>query len=46
MDRFYLYAKNIMKKINNRNFKKTLSKFMTGVTVICVEKIKKFLVKL
>ena len=41
MDRFYLYAKNIMKKINNKNFKKTLSKFMTGVTVICVERNKK-----
>ena len=27
-----------MKKINTKNFKKTLSKFTTGVTVICVRK--------
>ena len=27
-----------MKKINIKNFKKTLSKFTTGVTVVCVKK--------
>ena len=27
-----------MKKTNNLNFKKTLSKFMTGITVVCVKK--------
>ena len=27
-----------MKKVNIRNFKKTLSKFTTGITVVCVEK--------
>ena len=27
-----------MKKINKSNFKKTLSKFVTGVTVVCVKK--------
>ena len=26
-----------MKKINTKNFKKTLSKFMTGVTVVCAK---------
>ena len=26
-----------MKKVNNKNFKKTLSKFSTGITVICVK---------
>ena len=26
-----------MKKVNIKNFKKTLSKFMTGVTVVCVK---------
>ena len=34
MDRFYLNAKKCMKKINKKNFKKTLSKFATGITVI------------
>ena len=37
MDRFRLYAKKIMKTISKMNFKKTLSKFTTGVTVICVK---------
>ena len=27
-----------MKKVNTNNFKKTLSKFSTGVTVVCVKK--------
>ena len=35
MDRFCLYAKKIMTKINIKNFKKTLSKFTTGITVVC-----------
>ena len=26
-----------MKKVNTRNFKKTLSKFSTGITVVCVK---------
>lgn len=30
-----------MKKINKINFKKTLSKFVTGVTVVCVKKNQK-----
>ncbi len=38
MDRFDLYAKKIMKKTNIKNFKKTLSKFTTGVTVVCSKK--------
>jgi len=33
-----LYAKKIMKKVNIKNFKKTLSKFSTGITVVCVKK--------
>ena len=41
MDRFSLYAKKNMNKINNINFKKTLSKFVTGVTVVCVKSKKK-----
>ena len=27
-----------MKKINIKNYKKTLSKFTTGITIVCVEK--------
>ena len=38
MDRFNLHAKKIMKKTNIKNFKKTLSKFTTGVTVVCSKK--------
>ena len=34
MDRFNFNAKKCMKKINKKNFKKTLSKFATGITVI------------
>ncbi len=30
-----------MKKVNVNNFKKTLSKFTTGITVVCVKKNKK-----
>ena len=26
-----------MKKVNTKNFKKTLSKFSTGITVVCVK---------
>ena len=37
MGRLDLYAEKIMKKVNNKNFKKTLSKFSTGITVICVK---------
>ena len=36
MDRLCLYAKNIMKKINQKYFKKVLGKFATGVTVISI----------
>ena len=38
MDRFSLYAKKIMKKNNVNNFKKTMGKFTTGITVVCVKK--------
>ena len=38
MDRFRIYAEKIMKKTNIKNFKKTLSKFITGITVVCVKK--------
>ena len=38
MDRFSIYAEKIMKKTNIKNFKKTLSKFITGITVVCVKK--------
>ena len=41
MDRFNLHAKNIMKKINKKNFKKTLGYFTTGVTIIAVKTEKK-----
>ena len=37
MDRFRLYAKKIMKKVTPNNYKKTMSKFTTGVTVVCVK---------
>ena len=37
MDRLSLYAKKNMKKTNISNFKKTLSKFTTGVTIVCVK---------
>ena len=37
MDRFRLYAKKIMKKVTTNNYKKTMSKFTTGVTVVCVK---------
>ena len=38
MDRFSLYAKKTMKKNNVKNFKKTMGKFTTGITVVCVKK--------
>ena len=34
MDRLSLHAINYMKKINQKNYKKTLSKFSTGVTIV------------
>ena len=37
MDRLRLYAKKIMKKVTPNNYKKTMSKFTTGVTVVCVK---------
>tara|TARA_B100000963_G_C22408753_1_gene572249 strand:- start:36 stop:533 length:498 start_codon:yes stop_codon:yes gene_type:complete len=37
MGGFSIYAKEIMSKINTKKFKKTLSKFITGVTVVCVK---------
>ena len=36
MARFCLYAKNFMKKINNKLFKKVLGKFATGITVVSI----------
>jgi len=38
MDRCNIYAKTVMKKTNNTNFKKTLSKFTTGITIIATSK--------
>ena len=37
MGRFSLYAEKVMKLTTIKNFKKTLSKFTTGVTVVCIE---------
>ena len=37
MDWLRLYAKKIMRKTNTINFKKTLGKFTTGVTVVCLK---------
>ena len=37
MDRLRLYAKKIMKKVTPNNYKKTMSKFTTGVTVVCIK---------
>ena len=45
MDRLCLYAKNIMKKINQKYFKKVLGKFATGVTVISINNKEKFIGK-
>ena len=36
MIRLCLYAKNFMKKINNKLFRKVLSKFATGITVVSI----------
>lgn len=38
MDRLNFDAKKCMKKINKENFKKTLSKFATGITVVTTNK--------
>jgi len=34
MDRLYFFTKKFMKKVNKDNFKKTLSAFATGITVV------------
>lgn len=38
MDRRNFHAKKYMKRINKENFKKTLSKFATGITVVTTSK--------
>ena len=38
MDRLHIYAKRFMKKINKQNFKNTLSKFATGITIVATNK--------
>ena len=38
MDRFNFFTKKFMKKVNNENFKKTLSTFTTGITVVTTTK--------
>ena len=45
MDRLSLHAINNMKKINKNEFKKTLSKFSTGVTVIGIKSGRKIIGK-
>ena len=37
MDRLYFFTKKFMKKVNKDNFKKTLSAFATGITVIATK---------
>ena len=37
MDRLNFFTKKIMKKINKNNFKKTLSAFATGITVVATK---------
>ena len=37
MDRRYFFTKKFMKKINKENFKKTLSGFATGITVVATK---------
>ena len=37
MDRHNFFAKKFMKKINKDNFKKTLSAFATGITVVATK---------
>ena len=37
MDRFYFFTKKYMKKVNKDNFKKTLSAFATGITVVATK---------
>ena len=37
MDRHNFFTKKFMKKINNNNYKKTLSTFATGITVVATK---------
>ena len=37
MDRLYFFTKKCMKKVNKDNFKKTLSAFATGITVVATK---------
>ena len=37
MDRLYFFTKEFMKKVNKDNFKKTLSAFVTGITVVATK---------
>ena len=37
MDRLNFFTKKFMKKINNNNYKKTLSTFATGITVVATK---------
>ena len=37
MDRFNFFTKKCMKKINKENFKNTLSKFATGITIVATQ---------
>ena len=37
MDRLYFFTKKFMKKVNKDNFKKTLSAFATGITVVATK---------
>ena len=37
MDRFNFFTKKSMKKVNKENFKKTLSTFATGITVVATK---------
>ena len=37
MDRLNFFTKKFMKKINKDNFKKTLSAFATGITVVATK---------
>jgi len=45
MDWLSLHAINVMKKINQKNFRKTLSQFSTGVTVIGINTREKIIGK-
>ena len=37
MDRLYSFTKKFMKKVNKNNFKKALSAFATGITVVATK---------